>query len=547
MDINKTLQNEEKQDTPWVLPPQNETSYAPRVLGQSARESFTDYANPRAKEIAVYPGQSIQKAIDIIHALDGGTILLKTGSHFPATSLNLYSQVAIRGDELGTTVIDFQGSSNQVIAQGTDPYSTGSISVSYSGMTVTGSGVTNFTASMIGQSILLQELWYEITGITNTASLSIASPYLGGSLTASAYTIASPVSNVVIDGVTIQNSSGVGLYAQYVNNFTIDSSLLESCGTGISYDTSSFIQILNSSVDSCTEGIVVTNTHLGTYFNSNVTNISDIGFAANGMRNWGFEIFSFEGIGGTAITLRNTVNNGFVDYAVQQVTGAGFELISNNTDLSISEGVVNNTSGDGIRLLNANLRASITGNSVINAGGYGINIVNSTNTDNIIYPNTYTNNTLGNTNDAGTRSITGSAISKLRVHKSTAQNISTTPTKIQFDALDYNPSNDYDNVTNYRFTATIAGYYLCNARFYQAVNALTDIYVFIYKNGVSYSRGHGVNGSGINEPTNVSVTDIVPLSVGDYIETFGYNSQGNLAVGTDVDQCFLNVHFLSNL
>src|ERR1700751_2663804 len=186
---------EVKPDIPWVLPPENQTSYAPRVLGQSARESFTDYSNPRSREIAVYPGQSIQDAIDIIHSLGAGTIFLKEGTHLPPSSINIYSNVAIKGDGVGGSIIDFQNTSNTLMLKGTNVYNTGSVSVTNNGLTVTGSGITNWTSSMIGQNILLQDSWYEISDVTSTSSITLAFSYLGDTITGNTYTIADTIDN----------------------------------------------------------------------------------------------------------------------------------------------------------------------------------------------------------------------------------------------------------------------------------------------------------------------------------------------------------------
>lgn len=543
----KEFTDESKKETVPIQNQENQVSYAPRVFGQSARESFTDYSNPRAKEIAVYPGQSIQKAIDIIHALDGGTILLKTGTHLPNSNIMVYSNVAIRGDAVGETIVDFQGTSNHFIIQGTDPYTVGSASVTISGTTVTGSGTTNWTQAMIGQSILLQEFWYEISNVTSTASITLVSQYIGDSLTGDTYVIATTVNSVNLYGIVVQNSTSSGVKAQYYNSLSFDTMAIFNCDTGFDLDDASFNNIYNTIIDSCTNGMTADNTMYSTFFNSNITNITNVGFAANRIRDWGLEVFAFTGIGGTAITLRNSVNNGFVDFSIQHVGGAGIELIAGNSDMGFSDGVINNAVGDGVRLVDNNDRNSFIGNSFINNGGWGIEIVDATNQDNIVYPNTYNNNTSGNLSDSGTRSITGSALSKLRTHKSNAQNIDTSITKVQFDVIDYNPSGEYDNVTNYRFTATVAGYYLVNTRFYQHINNGDTVTGYLYKNGSAVSRNVQTNATGVVSDTPVNVTDIIALSVGDYIEIFGKNTQGSVAVGTDSTLCFLNIHFLSNL
>lgn len=95
-----------------------------------------------------------------------------------------------------------------------------------------------------------------------------------------------------------------------------------------------------------------------------------------------------------------------------------------------------------------------------------------------------------------------------------------TLTKIQFTTKEIDPLNVFDAVTNYRFTATIAGYYLFTLSTAAATQVAGMITIpLIYKNGAEHSRGAGLNQAG-SSVTHPQLTRIIELSIGDYIEFY---------------------------
>ena len=62
---------------------------------------------------------------------------------------------------------------------------------------------------------------------------------------------------------------------------------------------------------------------------------------------------------------------------------------------------------------------------------------------------------------------------------------SNTQTKLQFQAKEFDTANCFDNVTNYRFTPTVAGYYQVSGGLAVASSA-TQIQLQVYKNGSAY-------------------------------------------------------------
>ena len=110
--------------------------------------------------------------------------------------------------------------------------------------------------------------------------------------------------------------------------------------------------------------------------------------------------------------------------------------------------------------------------------------------------------------------------------QTSGQSISnSTFTKLQFNTEIFDTNNNYDSSTNYRFTATIAGYYQINANFAFNGNSSGFVQAQIYKNGAVI-----IDGSGTSNNTTIggkgNAAGVVYLAVNDYIEYFVWQSSG---------------------
>ena len=119
------------------------------------------------------------------------------------------------------------------------------------------------------------------------------------------------------------------------------------------------------------------------------------------------------------------------------------------------------------------------------------------------------------------------------VKLSANQNISeTTLTKVQYDTTEFDTDSAFDT-SNYKFTvpAGKAGLYLFSstARLDSGVNANLIIgQLFLYKNGSGYKRSYDYFTTSDIRSYSAMVTATLDLSVGDYIEMYGYiNSVDN--------------------
>jgi hypothetical protein len=115
----------------------------------------------------------------------------------------------------------------------------------------------------------------------------------------------------------------------------------------------------------------------------------------------------------------------------------------------------------------------------------------------------------------GTMMVNGPAFS---AYQSTAQTLTANvSTKLQFQTKEYDTNNNFDNVTNYRFTPTVSGYYQVSACItFSTTN--TTLNLFLYKNGVLYKNGQAIASNG-----SVSSMSALVFCNGstDYIEIYG--------------------------
>lgn len=115
-------------------------------------------------------------------------------------------------------------------------------------------------------------------------------------------------------------------------------------------------------------------------------------------------------------------------------------------------------------------------------------------------------------------------------YQSVAQSLAAnTWTKIQFQTKEFDLTNDFDNVTNFRFQPTKAGYYQVNASL--DVGSGSSGGCQVYKNGAQWKAGDYV----YSNFARGIVSAIVYLNGStDYIELYGVNgaSQNTTAIAT---------------
>ena len=144
-----------------------------------------------------------------------------------------------------------------------------------------------------------------------------------------------------------------------------------------------------------------------------------------------------------------------------------------------------------------------------------------------------------------------SGASRIHISKDAAQTLTdAVDTKIQYNDEQYDNLGEYDNATNYRFTAQQAGYYLVSASINTANVAWTiddSGRLGVYKNGVIdlYLERVEMQAT-ITAFMQLQGTDITYLDAGDYLEVYALITRGaDTDTGANAGYNYFKVHRLS--
>ena len=152
------------------------------------------------------------------------------------------------------------------------------------------------------------------------------------------------------------------------------------------------------------------------------------------------------------------------------------------------------------------------------------------------------NNTLLTSDGSGNISSGGALTNTplFSVYRNGDQSLSSgATTKIQFDNVNFNVGSNWDS-SNYRFTATTAGYYSFKSSLgFQGT--ISRVILFFYKNGSEWQRGTDINISGA---TIIHGSTIMYLGVGNYCEVYGYATGSSLSVRNQTETWFSGSHLI---
>jgi len=147
--------------------------------------------------------------------------------------------------------------------------------------------------------------------------------------------------------------------------------------------------------------------------------------------------------------------------------------------------------------------------------------------------------------DTGILDIEGQ--SRARAYRATSvQAINdSTWTKVQLNAESYDTQGEFDSATNYRFTATKAGYYVVSGAVeLSSVGQVTKVVIAFYRNGSSVSQASF--GENLGSGGGATHSDIIYLAANDYLELYVYQNSGfslNAQIGENIT--FMSVHKIS--
>lgn len=361
--------------------------------------------------IAVAPSENggdpddIQIAINAMEHLGGGVVSLRVGTYLPEDDIVIPNNVVLEGEVRDAVVIDFQGGAFQVKAQGANAYTTGTVSVNNNSDTVTGSG-TAWTTAMIGQSIILSGVWFAITDVASTTSLTIEAPFDYPSIATQNYVIADTVSGTTVRNLIIQNSTAAtgGLLYQYVNSGYVRGVTVYDSTIGINFLSCSYVSATGWTVIGNGTGINVDNCGVWTFNDFGAYASTGDNMTINRMVSASMSNATLSSAGANGATITNSSNWGFYDMTITTNTGKGVEISTSSAMQLFSLATMNNGS-DGIKLTSNADRIMM--NNIYSASntGYGFNIANANCDKNNITSCHTVSNTAGTINNSGTSTI----------------------------------------------------------------------------------------------------------------------------------------------
>jgi hypothetical protein len=362
--------------------------------------------------ITINNTEDIQTNINKISTAGGGILYLQGGTYNLTDDIIFPSGVALKGVVRDDTILDFGGLAKGIKSIGADAYTAGTVSINDTESTVVGSGTT-FTSAMVGQVIFLGNSYYYISAFSDTTHIDIETPYSGGNLSGANYTIATPVQNVFIGSVTVQNSSIAGIKMQYVINSFIDDTNVYSSGIGVNSINTIGCFFTNLYLDSNTENVNFDYTWAftisGTYINNavnngfTVTNSGDATFFNSGCNN----------SGATGLSMTSCINIAFLSYTFFRNTNKGAELVSGCNDNQFLGGILDGNGSDALKITATSDRNIVGFCTIKNSGGWGINIAAATCDSNILNGVIAVSNSSGSITDSGTGTLKSTAVNVL--------------------------------------------------------------------------------------------------------------------------------------
>lgn len=266
----------------------------------------------------ISPGDDIQDAINKIRSLKGGILELNIGTYLIDKPIQVYSSITIRGLNMNETILDFGSAANNFVMEGTDIYTTGTISSISGGVNVTGSG-TSWNSSMIGRQIFISNRWYVISNVISGTSLTLSSGYADGSTFSGTYRIASPIADVTFQNLTLKNSTATAITGTDVRDINLLALTFVSNNRG--YSLTNFMNVI-------VEVVTISRSTVNGYelTNGSFCNCYSVASAANS---------------GYGVLLNNLRSCGWILSASNVNTSAGFRIVNCDSLLLNVEAVGN--------------------------------------------------------------------------------------------------------------------------------------------------------------------------------------------------------------
>lgn len=153
-------------------------------------------------------------------------------------------------------------------------------------------------------------------------------------------------------------------------------------------------------------------------------------------------------------------------------------------------------------------------------------------------------NTIYLPNRSGKAAMDGPCFS---AYLGTSQSVSaSTWTKLQINTEEFDTNSNYDNVTNYRFTPTVAGYYniICGVAAFDGAN--TSIAASIYKNGVAAKTAwNTATTAGALDDVGITFSALLYINgSSDYVELYARLTGTGLVINSGAANTYFQASFI---
>lgn len=355
-------------------------------------------------ELVITSSDNIQDSIDYVSGSGGGIVFLANGVYPQTSDIVIPSDVTLRGAS-AAAIIDFQSSSHQVRAVGTNIYSTGTVAINNRSQIVTGTA-TGWTTALIGYSIILGGTWFTVTAVASLTTLTIDSRFDGLSLSGQNYVIASVASNIHIENLTVINSMATtgAILCQSITASRLDDVTIEDCVMGFNFVDANAVYNQGFTTINCDTGTNVDNAGSWTFNNFLVYGSATAAMVFNRLISASVANFTVSSSLGNGITVTNCANWGLYDAVIINNEGNGIEITDSN-DIEMFSLTMQSNLRDGIKLTSNTDRSFMSQVNFQNNGGYGLNIANANCDKNTVTSCSFNGNTTGTLNNLGTLTI----------------------------------------------------------------------------------------------------------------------------------------------
>ncbi|MDE1866122.1 MAG: right-handed parallel beta-helix repeat-containing protein [Thaumarchaeota archaeon] len=354
-------------------------------------------------------GDNIQEVLNAIKSEGGGELRLKIGTYTVNYPIVLPSNVAIIGESMEGTVINFNSTSGNISATGSSVYTAGTITSITGGVNVTGSGTSWLANVTTDHQFFIGNKWYQIAAVTSNTTIILAEGYVGGaSFPGASYRASKIVHDIAFKNLTIKNSTGTALSGTDIRFLTMNNVIFSGNNKGFTLtNVSESVFDIVTSTSNTSNGIEITNGKFINSYSVSSAGNGGQGVVLNNLTTGGFILCSADSntLDGYNVTSCSDVNMN-IDASSNGVNGA--QLVSGNENIIISDALIQSNTNDGVKLTASSNNCRIRASKIKNNGGYGVNVAASSDNTNIISICVFSSNTSGDVNDAGTGTIISS-------------------------------------------------------------------------------------------------------------------------------------------